>query len=514
MWSAVARRAAAPAFIGSLASFTAYSYCEKPARTKEQAEEAAAAATAAVVVAAAVAGQKQPPQRTLSTLTKEQADGQKQVLQALLGQMIDDVDRTGGVGELQQALTKLEDELWARGRVHRVVITGGPCAGKSTIMSDLVQMLKERNYLVFTMPEVATEMFKWSDGKMWDDFSAQGLDDDPVWASLQTSLTRVQTVIEDSIVHMAHRSLSKRRKGPNPPEGAVVLLDRGVIDNVAYCTDEAWAMVLEDLGTTTARLRDSRYDHVIHLVTAANGAEQYYTLEQAGHEGSEESARSETPEQARLLDGRTLSAWQETKSHFIVGNAGVTWPEKRQKAKAILGMLLGDASSGGLMQKLQCAYLPPEVILAEAAADGEIPWAVSEHVKVTYLSEKSRLQKTSPGNGGAGAVLYFHQDLDADGHVVRQYAMDYWTYTQKLRTVLSSRSDALAKAGVGDSDVAEWGGQLREVREDIVIFAFGDNRIRCRCSEDRSQLEVEVCSSLPAEQVLPPWLRHVKTTPV
>ena len=495
MWS-VARRAAAPAFIGSLASFTAYSYCEKPAGPKEQA-----------------GGQNQAPQRTLSTSTKEQADGQKQALQALLGQMVDDADRTGGVGELQQTLTKLEDELWARGRVHRIVITGGPCAGKSTIMSDLVQMLKERNYLVFTMPEVATEMFKWSDGKMWDDFSAQGLDDDPVWASLQTSLTRVQTVIEDSIVHMAHRSLSKRRKGPNPPEGAVVLLDRGVIDNVAYCTEEAWAMVLEDLGTTTARLRDSRYDHVIHLVTAANGAEQYYTLEQAGHEGSEESARSETPEQARLLDGRTLSAWQETKSHFIVGNAGVTWPEKRQKAKAILGMLLGDASSGGLMQKLRCAYLPPQAILAEAAADDEIPWAVSKHVKMTYLSEKSRLQKTSPGNGGAGAVLYFHQDLDGDGHVVKQYAMDYWTYTQKLRTVLSSRSDALAKAGVGDSDVAEWGGQLREVREEIVIFAFGDNRIRCRCSEGKggSQLEVEVCSSLPAEHVLPLWLRQVKT---
>ena len=41
-------------------------------------------------------------------------------------------------------------------------------------------------------------------------------------------------------------------------------------------------MVLEELGTTTARLRDGRYDHIIHLVTAANGAEEYYTLEQAG----------------------------------------------------------------------------------------------------------------------------------------------------------------------------------------------------------------------------------------
>ena len=101
-----------------------------------------------------------PPQRTLSTLTKEQADVQKKALQGMLGRIFDDADRTGGVGELQETLAKLEDELWARGRVHRIVITGGPCAGKSTIMSDLVQMLKERNYLVFTMPEVATEMFK------------------------------------------------------------------------------------------------------------------------------------------------------------------------------------------------------------------------------------------------------------------------------------------------------------------------------------------------------------------
>ena len=85
---------------------------------------------------------------------------QKKNLQGMLGRMFDDADRTGGVGELQETLAKLEDELWARGRVHRIVITGGPCAGKSTIMSDLVQMLKERNYLVFTMPEVATEMFK------------------------------------------------------------------------------------------------------------------------------------------------------------------------------------------------------------------------------------------------------------------------------------------------------------------------------------------------------------------
>ena len=434
-----------------------------------------------------------------------ESDGTQQVLHRLLQGMLDDAARTGGVGELQQRLQRLDDELWARGRLQRVVVTGGPCGGKSTIMSDFIQMLKERNYLVFTMPEIATEMFNWSGGKMWDDYAEQGPDDDRVWASLQTSLTRVQMAIEDAIVQMAARSLAKRRHGPNPPEGAVVLLDRGVVDNMAYCTPEAWGRVLEELGTTTARLRDGRYDHVLHLVSAAKGAEAFYTLAQA--EGHEASARTETAEQARDLDERTQTAWQEARSHYIVGNTGVTWPEKRERAKGVLGMILGDRqpASGQLMQRISCPYQPASAILKHASADDAILWAVSEHVTLTYLSESARLHKSEPG-AGIGATLYFYQDLDADGHVVRQHPVDYWTYQQKLRTVRQSRTDVLLKAG--GARAAGPGEPLREEREERISFAFGDQRIRCRCLEAQRKLQVEVFNTTSAEHVLPAWLKH------
>jgi hypothetical protein len=36
---------------------------------------------------------------------------------------------------------------------------------------------------------------------------------------------------------------------------------------------------MDDLGLTTPQLRDSRYDAVIHLVSAADGAEQFYVME-------------------------------------------------------------------------------------------------------------------------------------------------------------------------------------------------------------------------------------------
>lgn len=169
------------------------------------------------------------------------------------------IERMAGQGEVDyevmRRLRLLEDELWQRGKIHRVVLTGGPCGGKSTVMSDLIQMLSDKNFLVLTMPEIATEMFNWSGGRMWDDFSEAGPADDETWANLQYEMSSVQMRIEDSIMMMAKQSLAKRRRmsEAEQPRGAVILLDRGVVDNVAYCREEAWAIVEERLGTTTAR---------------------------------------------------------------------------------------------------------------------------------------------------------------------------------------------------------------------------------------------------------------------
>lgn len=39
-----------------------------------------------------------------------------------------------------------------------IVLTGGPCAGKTTIMSHLIQSLEDRGYRVFVIPETPTEL--------------------------------------------------------------------------------------------------------------------------------------------------------------------------------------------------------------------------------------------------------------------------------------------------------------------------------------------------------------------
>ena len=61
------------------------------------------------------------------------------------------------------------------------------------------------------------------------------------------------------------------------------------------CSKDAWGKILQALGTNEIDLRDKRYHQVIHMVTAANGAEKFYSLDN-------NATRSESPELARELD--------------------------------------------------------------------------------------------------------------------------------------------------------------------------------------------------------------------
>ena len=58
----------------------------------------------------------------------------------------------------------------------------------------------------------------------------------------------------------------------------LIVCDRGALDNKVYMNDLEFEQVLEFLGTNEIELRD-KYDAVFHLVTAAKGAEEFYTTE-------------------------------------------------------------------------------------------------------------------------------------------------------------------------------------------------------------------------------------------
>ena len=59
-------------------------------------------------------------------------------------------------------------------------------------------------------------------------------------------------------------------------ERTIILCDRGVMDLQSFGNEENWNYLLTDNDWNVVNLRDRRYDAVIHLVTSAEGAVDYY----------------------------------------------------------------------------------------------------------------------------------------------------------------------------------------------------------------------------------------------
>lgn len=72
--------------------------------------------------------------------------------------------------------------------------------------------------------------------------------------------------LEDTFSHIASSS----------EKPVIILCDRGVMDGSAYSDPRVWKEVLEEMDWKEESIRDHRYEAVIHMVTAALGAEEFY----------------------------------------------------------------------------------------------------------------------------------------------------------------------------------------------------------------------------------------------
>lgn len=206
-------------------------------------------------------------------------------------------------------------------QVSVVVITGGPCAGKSTFMAVARQYLEDRGFRVAIQPEVATEFIT-------SGFSPVGGWKDPLL--FQNRLLSYMIDREDMYKDML---LEQDTEKP-----LVLLCDRGVLDAIAYVGREVFAEVVSNVssgpyGEGAVEILSSRYVGVVHLVTAADGAEDFYTL-------ANNSARSESPEVARDLDQRTVAAWM-THPHLTIIDNRTGFEEKMHRALTSLSRVLG-----------------------------------------------------------------------------------------------------------------------------------------------------------------------------
>lgn len=201
----------------------------------------------------------------------------------------------------------------------KIALTGGPCAGKTTLTARITKELPEKGYHVFIVSEAASNII------------VSGIK-----PGNEVSMESFQDFIMDYQIFQEEQ-FDKIDKF-YPSDKVVVIYDRGLCDQIAYIGKPHFKDMLKARGLTFAQARD-RYDAVLFLQSAANGAEEFYTMVNMFN-GEEVQIRYETVDEARALNDRTLNAWVGHPHLRVIGNEG-NFEEKMDRAMQEIWNILG-----------------------------------------------------------------------------------------------------------------------------------------------------------------------------
>ena len=235
--------------------------------------------------------------------------------------------------------------------IKKIVLTGGPCAGKTTALVKITEYFSGFGYKVFNVPEVPTiySTAGWNYLTPNRSLYYQG----------ERAILETQLALENQFVRLAEVC-----KKP-----VLIVCDRGTMDISAYIQPEEWDEITAMAGTSPNELLE-RYDAVLHLVSAADGAEQYYTT--ATNATRYEQANEEGLQIARMLDKKIIKAWTGHPHLRVINN--------HDDFEAKLNRVLNEISKVvGLPQP------PHDERVYRIEMIGEIPECSESMITQTYL---------------------------------------------------------------------------------------------------------------------------------
>ena len=205
--------------------------------------------------------------------------------------------------------TPIDEAIRMATRLPRIVLTGGPCSGKSKVMEEA---LKPRfGHLLHCVPEVATIVIGQVGIKPWTGSLKNML-------AAQRLMYRAQHAFEDASDSQARTDDKK-----------AMLTDRGVGDIAAFLPNGMTD--LERMVHTTAAHEFARYDLVIVL---EHPSREVYEA----HKG-DNAARSETYAQAVAQSLRIREAWSAHPNFRFVADTA-TWEAKEKDVVDIVEAFL------------------------------------------------------------------------------------------------------------------------------------------------------------------------------
>ena len=257
-------------------------------------------------------------------------------------------------------------------KISKIVLTGGPCAGKTTALSWISNYFTKIGYGVLFVPETATELITngvapWTCGTVCD------------FQMLNLKLQKYK-----------EKTFEKAAKTMDN-EKILIVCDRGMLDSKAYMKEIDFKKILKDLKTTEIKERDS-YDAIFHLVSTAKGKEEAYTL-------SNNTARTESLEEAKKLDDKIISAWTGH-PHFRIIDNSTDFEEKLEKLLKEISAFLGEPEPLEIERKY-LIYFPNLKELEE------MPNCTKVDIVQTYLKSIDNSERRVRARGIDGEYMYY-----------------------------------------------------------------------------------------------------------
>ena len=208
----------------------------------------------------------------------------------------------------------------------KIVLTGGPCAGKTSAMASIERHLINRGFQPFFVPEAATQII--AEHKLHPSlFPGQG------------GVLFFQELIMQRQLHNEKTILSGVRKA-NLKRRPVIILDRGIMDSLAYfrragLPDSEFDKMLEKLraGDFMDNLK-GRYNMTLFLDTAPR---EIYEIEMKNN-----PARQEDYESAWRTNELLKGAWTGSNLKIVTNPKGGIFEDKVRQALLYIDNELGE----------------------------------------------------------------------------------------------------------------------------------------------------------------------------
>lgn len=282
----------------------------------------------------------------------------------------------------------------------------------------LCTFFENLGWKVFRVPEAATILL--SAGIKFSELSEEQA------IKFQEDLLKTMMHIENVFFSLAE-TLDK---------DVMVICDRGTMDASAFISKENWENILQRNGLNEIEIRDSRYNQVIHMVSASNGAEPFYTV-------ADHSCRSEGIELARQLDQKAAQAWVGHPYFDVVDNSSkiiiVTNLSMNKKYRVTLFLIIADFETK-VCRMIQCVCqklgidvrdrlqtnsrkvkflvkgpLPPSGLFPPGFQDFQV---VHDYLKTTEPHPKMQARLRKRGANGKWSYTYTVRKPELHGQVV------------------------------------------------------------------------------------------------